>query len=389
MIKVDLTHAQVDVSGIDVSTAHKRLRDISVANSNVWVETPSKITDAEIDRILKIAKEVRTNFDVLFVVGVGGSYAGPFSVYQWFGADFPVEFLGTSFDPTVTQRALAKWKGKRICVNGISKSGTTLETTTTIEAVKPFVKKIYMTLGEKFKERDFTIPEGVGGRFSARDVMYFPLAVAGVDIKRMHDGARAAYKDLQSPYDNEAYKYAIARNKLHPRKAVELFASFYDGLEGLGRWWQQLFGESEGKEGKGLMPVPLTYSRDLHSMGQFVQQGSRIFFETILNVQNPPKTTPPQAVPPFTSEEELLNTVAFKGTVKAHSDAGVPVVVINIERLDAYGFGYMFYFFEIACAMSALLLGVNPFDQPGVEFYKREMRAVLGDALSASLRGAK
>jgi glucose-6-phosphate isomerase len=178
----------------------------------------------------------------------------------------------------------------------------------------------------------------------------------------MHEGARAAYKDLKSQYDNEAYKYAVVRYKLHTqtKKTVEIFASFYDELQGFGRWRQALFGESEGKEGKGLLPVNLTYSRDLHSMGQYVQHGNPIFFETILNIQNPPV-------------ESKLNTAAFKGVVKAHSDAGVPVVVINIDRLDAYGFGYLFYFFEIACAMSAFLLGVNPFDQPGVEFYKKEM----------------
>jgi glucose-6-phosphate isomerase len=169
---------------------------------------------------------------------------------------------------------------------------------------------------------------------------------------------------LENPYDNEAYKYAKARIELHKKKQVEFFASFHEGLEGLGRWWQQLFGESEGKEGKGILPVCLTYSRDLHSMGQYVQQGNQIFFETILNVQNPPIVS-------------KLNDAAFKGTVKAHADAGVPVIILNVERLDEYGFGYMLYFFEIACAISALMLGVNPFDQPGVEFYKKEMRAVL------------
>ena len=366
MITVDLTRAGVDAEGIDVSEHHKKLRDISAENWNVWIETPHKITDAEIDRISAVAAEIRANFDVLFVVGVGGSYNGPFAVQQWLDTDFPIEFLGASFDPTVTARALAKWRGKRICVNGISKSGTTLETTTTIETLKPFAKRIYMTLGERFPERDFTILEGVGGRYSARDVMYLPLAVAGVDIRAMHDGARAAYKKLKGSNDNAAYRYAIARYKLHleKKKNVELFASFYEGLEGFGRWWQQLFGESEGKCGLGLMPVPLTFSRDLHSVGQYIQQGNQIFFETILNVVKPPI-------------ESKLNTAAFKGTVKAHADAGVPVIVLNIERLDAYGFGYMFYFFEVACAMSAMLLGVNPFDQPGVEFYKREMLAAM------------
>jgi len=360
MIRVDLKHAQVDAEGIDVSAAHKRLRDISVENNNVWVELPNTMTDVYFDKVTKTAKEIREKFDVLFVCGVGGSFAAPFAVQQFLDSQFPIEYL-FSFDPMPIEKALKKWKGKRICVNLISKSGTTLETYSTLETIKPFVGRVIHTKGEKWPDKDFTIHDGVGGRYSAREVMYLPLAVAGVDIKAMHEGAQVAYKDLKSQYDNEAYKYAIARYKLHKKKTVELFASFYDGLGGFGMWWQQLFGESEGKEGKGLMPVPLTYSRDLHSMGQYVQQGNQIFFETILNIPNKSK----------------LNTAAFMGTVKAHANAGVPVIIINIERLDAYGFGYLFYFFEIACAMSALLLGVNPFDQPGVEFYKKEMRAVL------------
>jgi len=367
MIKVDLTRAGVDVKGVDISEAHKRLRDISVENWNVWIETPHRITDEEIERTVKTAKEIRDNFDVLFVIGTGGNFACVYTGYHWFDSDFPIEFLGTSFDPMVTDRALRKWKGKRICVNAISKSGVTLETYSALDAVKPFVGRIIHTKGEKWKDRDFTILEGVGGRFSARDLMYLPLAVAGVDVRAMHEGARTAYKVLASPYDNEAYKYAVARYKLHTKgkKTVEIFASFFEGLEGFGWWWQQLFGESEGKEGKGLMPVPLVYSRALHSMGQYVQQGNQIFFETLFNVAKPPI-------------ESKLNAAVFEGTVKAHAGAGVPLIVISVDRLDAYGFGYLLYFFEVACAMSALLLGVNPFNQPGVEFYKKEMHAALG-----------
>jgi len=366
MIKVDLKHAKVDAEGIDVGEAHKKLRDIKPENSNVWIDLPNIVTDAEIEKIISTAKEIRRDFDVLFVVGTGGSFAGAYAGQNWFGADFPVEYLGTSFDPMIIDRALAKWKGKKICANVISKSGTTLEITSTVEVIKQHVKRTIITMGEKYNE-EFAILDGVGGRYSALSAVgYLPLAVAGVDIKAMHDGTRAAFKDLESPYDNEAYKYAIARHKLHheSEKTVEIFASFYEGLEGLGRWWQQLFGESEGKEGKGILPVCLAYSRDLHSMGQYIQQGNQIFFETILNVQKPPI-------------ESKLNSAAYKGTVKAHADAGVPVIIINICRLDAYAFGYLLYFFEIACAISALLLGVNPFDQPGVEFYKKEMRAVL------------
>lgn len=366
MIKVNLKHAKIDAKGIDVAEAHKRLRDIKPENNNVWINLPNIVNDAEIEKIVNTAKEIREKFDVLFVVGTGGSFAGAWAGQNWFGADFPVEYLGTSFDPMIIERAIKKWKGKKICANVISKSGTTLEITSTVEAIKPHVQRTIITMGEKYKEA-FAILDGVGGRYSALSAVgYLPLAVAGVDIKKMHEGARAAFKDLESPSDNEAYKYAIARYILNhqTKKTVEIFASFFEGMEGLGRWWQQLFGESEGKEGKGLLPVCLAYSRDLHSMGQYVQQGNQIFFETILNIAKPPV-------------KSKLNDAAFKGTVKAHADAGVPVVIINAERMDAYGFGYVLYFFEIACAMSALLLGVNPFDQPGVEYYKKEMRAVL------------
>lgn len=365
MIKVDLKHAKIDAKGVDVSAAHKRLRDIKVENDNVWVDLPNIVTDAEIERILKLAKEIRKDYDVLFMVGTGGSYAGPYAAQNWFGTEFPIEYLGTSYDPIPVANALKKWKGKRICANVISKSGTTLETASVYEEIKPFVKRTIFTKGEKYKE-EFVILDGVGGRYSAlSSITYLAMAVAGVDIKAMHNGVRAAYKDFKKP-DNEAYKYAIARYKLHheAKKTVEIYASFFEGLEGTGRWWQQLFGESEGKESKGLLPVCLSYSRDLHSMGQYVQQGNPIFFETLLNIVKPPI-------------ESKLNDAAFKGTVKAHADASVPVIIINIDRMDAYGFGYLLYFFQIACAISALLLGVNPFNQPGVEFYKKEMRAVL------------
>jgi glucose-6-phosphate isomerase len=366
VIKIDIKNAGITKGDVDFAKLHKKLHDTSAENNNVWVKLPSIITDADIAKIQKTAKEIRMNFDVLFVVGTGGSYAGAYAGLNWFDTDFPVVFLGTSFDPTLVDKAIKKWRGKRICANVISKSGTTLEITSTVEAIKPFVKRTIITMGEKYKE-EFAILNGVGGRFSVlSSVGYLPMAVAGIDIKKMHEGARAAYKDLENRFDNEAYKYAMARHKLHneKKKTVEILASFYEGLEGMGRWWQQLFGESEGKEGKGLMPVPLTYSRDLHSMGQYVQQGNQIFFETILNIENPPI-------------QSKYNKAAFIGTVKAHADAGVPVIILNIDRLDEYGFGYLFYFFEIACAMSAFLLGVNPFDQPGVEFYKKEMRVVL------------
>ena len=408
MIKTDLTNAQVNLADIElgkIKEAHAKIRTNKVEDSNVWVELPNLVTDSEIAEIQKMAKYIRENCDVMFVIGVGGSYAGAYAGMQWLcsngecgGKCFPVEYLGISFDPATLKNILEKYKGKRICVNIVSKSGTTLEIISAFNAVAPYATHVVATTSADkgfVKEyatsrgvMSFKILDGVGGRYSALGAVgYLPLAVDGVDIKKMHEGARQAYKDLavSDLQKNEAYKYAAARWLLHKRtgKNVEVLASFFDGLEGLGRWWQQLFGESEGKEGKGLFPVNLVYSRDLHSMGQYVQQGNPIYFETLIDIEKPSvdfaldvKQSEDMLRVPVASMAEL-NRAAFVGTVKAHTDAGVPVVLVKADRLDAAGMGYMFYFFEIACAMSAFLLGVNPFDQPGVEFYKKNMREEL------------
>ena len=407
MIKTDLTHARVNLSDIDsnrIKEAHARIRTNKIEDSNVWVELPNLVTDAEIIEIQKIAKQIRESCDVMFMIGVGGSYAGAYAAMQWLcsngecgGKCFPVEYLGISFDPATLKNILEKYKGKRICVNVVSKSGTTLEIISAFNAVAPYVSMVVSTTGDKGFLREYTtsrgvtsfkILDGVGGRYSALGAVgYLPLAVDGVDIVAMHKGVRQAYKDLAicDLKKNEAYKYAAARWLLHKRvgKSVEVLASFFDGLEGLGRWWQQLFGESEGKGGQGLFPVNLVYSRDLHSMGQYIQQGNPIYFETLIDVIKPSldftmdtKQTEDMLRVPVSSMA-ALNRAAFEGTVKAHVDAGVPVVLLKADKLDAAGFGYMFYFFEIACSMSAFLLGVNPFDQPGVEFYKKNMREEL------------
>jgi len=410
MIKIDLTHSRVnlnDLSNADMqqlAAAHLKIHSNKTADDNIWVELPNIVDDTLLANIKKTAKQIRDNFDVLFVIGVGGSFAGAFSATQWFyetghinGTYFPVEYIGISFDPNALKAVLDKYKGKRICVNVISKSGTTLETISTLNAALPYVSRIIATTGAdtgylrayvvKNKLQSFEIQDGVGGRYSMLgSVGYLPMAVAGIDIDKVHKGAKQAYKDFRSDsvQKNEAYKYAAARYLLYKKqgKAVEIFASFFEGLEGFGRWWQQLFGESEGKQGKGLLPIPLVYSRDLHSMGQYVQQGAPIFFETILDIANSPVD-----VTLNTNEQDnmlkvphaslaKINRAALGGTVKAHS-ASLPVVLVQMQQLDETGFGYLIYFFEIACAMSAMLLGVNPFDQPGVESYKKHMRDEL------------
>lgn len=405
MIKTDLKHARICAKEFNnaeltakIEAAHKKIRTNSAVDSTVWVELPNLVTDNEIKKIQETAAQIRKTCDVLFVIGVGGSFAGAFAAQQWLGNTFPVEYIGTSFDPNTLNALLIKYKDKKICVNVVSKSGMTLEIIAAFNAIAKLAKQIIVTTSanrgylreyaNKHNLQSFTILDGVGGRYSVLGAVgYLPLAVAGADIMEIHKGARKAYQDLLvSDLDkNEAYRYAAARYLLHKKagKNVEVLASFFDGLEGLGRWWQQLFGESEGKAERGLFPVPLVYSRDLHSMGQYVQQGSPKFFETLIDVVknsadvvlDTTSTDSMLCVP--TASLAAINRAAFSGTVKAHADAGVPVVLLRAEKLDASGFGYLLYFFEISCAMSAFLLGVNPFDQPGVEFYKKNMRDEL------------
>jgi glucose-6-phosphate isomerase len=376
-------------------------------------------------RVQATAEWVRENSDVLLVVGVGGSYAGAFAGMQLLGGTdnstpwrggaeiagqvCAVKFIGTSFDPSLIVGFLTNYRDKRVTVNIVSKSGTTLEIIATFNIIEKFMrekypedaeyrKRIILTTSDakgylreyadKHGVTSFSIPDGVGGRYSVlSDAGYLPLAVAGIDVVAMQRGAADAYKGLRAEdlSKNEAYKYAVARYLLHTKamKSVEVIAAFNDGFGGFGRWWQQLFGESEGKNGKGLLPTYLVYSRDLHSMGQFIQQGSPIFFETFVDFKNTAadvKLNTSSAEPALrvpVSSLAAINRAAQNGTIKAHTDAGVPIVVISVERLDAYHFGYMSYFFEVACAMSAFLLEVNPFDQPGVEFYKKNMRVEL------------
>jgi len=371
MLKVDLQHAKLK-EGTVSEEIHDKVW--TPDEWNAWLELPNVMDTNEIK---KTAKEVRGKCDVLAVIGIGGSYLGALAGLQMLGGDFPIEFLGTSFDPTPVHRFLEKYKGKRIAINVISKSGNTLEISSVFEILKSYASEIIITTdANKGYFRDmvnregykaFIVPDGVGGRYSVLSAVgLLPLAVAGINIDKILDGAQKAYKDLQKK-DNEAYKYAIARNDLHKCKSVEVLASFYEGFDAFGRWWQQLFGESEGKESKGIFPVFMVYSRELHSMGQYIQEGSPIFFETMINIVNPPTDL---------NGLNRLNDAAFKGTLKAHA-ANAPVVVLHLDKLDEASFGYLVFFMKVACATSAYILGVNPFDQPGVELYKKEMREIL------------
>jgi len=393
MISIDLKHSKVSPKELDcpalwkkVAATHKIIRDQSGATENAWVELPNSVTADELKRINDTAEWIRKNSDVLLVIGVGGSYLGARAGLQLLAGwnSFPVEFLGTSFDPIPVLAFLEKYKNKRVCVNVISKSGTTMEITAVFDIIKSQMKipkshLIFTTDARKGSLREmatkdgitsFVVPDRVGGRYSSLSAVgLLPFAVAGLDINAIMLGAKQAYSDLNNE-TNAAYKYACTRYILNTKykKDVEVLASFYEKMEAIGWWWQQLFGESEGKNGSGLFVSSMIFSRDLHSMGQYLQEGKPLLFETVINVKKPPNDL-----------LRDLNNAAFLGTVKAHSDAGVPVVILNMEEINSTNFGYLIYFFETACAMSAYLIGVNPFDQPGVEAYKKNMKEILNN----------
>jgi glucose-6-phosphate isomerase len=375
-----------------VHEAHIKIRSTDGGVENAWVELPYSLSDGDIKAIKQKAEWIRKNCDVLLVIGIGGSYLGAYAGLRMLCGNnsFPVEFLGTSFDAVPVIKFLDKYGDKNICVNVISKSGTTKEISCVFEIINEFMHKKYhdrkdyrkriivttdavsgglRKFADKNKLASFVVPDRVGGRYSVLSAVgLLPFSVAGISVDEILKGAKAAYDDLKNE-NNEAYKYAVTRYLLHTKykKSVEVLASFCENTDGFAAWWQQLFGESEGKDGKGLFVSPMIFTRDLHSMGQYLQQGKKIVCETIINAEKP------------TTDSALnrLNRAAFLGTVKAHFSGGVPVTVLNIQGLDSRCFGYAVYFFEIACAMSAYLLGVNPFDQPGVQFYKKEMTESL------------
>jgi len=358
---------------------------------NKWLHLPDTMR-GDLEQIQEAAVWVRKHCDVLLVIGIGGSFLGACSGIKMLQhlVDFPVKFLGLGFDAMPLLKFMEKYKHKRVAINVISKSGTTLEIVAAFNIIEKFFRntaRIFVTTGPRGHMRDyanatgvttFDIPDGVGGRYSVlSSVGLFPFAVAGIDIAEMLDGAKSANLE-------DAKRYAAVRYLLHTKhkKDMEIFASFHENLSQFSRWWQQLFGESEGKQGRGLFPVSMTYTHKLHSMGQYVQQGKPIFFETIIGVDKlpmdlefNPSEHPAMQTPVRTINE--LNRAAYLGTVKAHADAGVPVVLINAPDLSARSFGGLVYMFEVACGVSAYMLDVYPFDQPGVEFYKKNMREFM------------
>ncbi len=407
-----------------VRAAHDLLHKGIGAGSDFlgWVELPVKYDTTEFQAIQKAAEEIRETSEALVVIGIGGSYLGARAAIEMlnhsFYNQFPgrkrsnpqIYYLGQTISPTYTAELLEVLAEKDFAVNVISKSGTTTEPAIAFRLIKELLVKKYGIDGAKRRiyattdrakgalkkladaegYTQFVIPDDVGGRYSVlTPVGLLPIAVSGINIQEMMDGAGAGYQDYQKPdlEKNPAYQYAAARNILYRKgKLVEILVNYEPSLHYFAEWWKQLFGESEGKNQKGIFPAACDFSTDLHSMGQYIQEGRRELMETVLWVEKPRRSL---AIPQdpdnvdglnFLSGQtmEYVNEKAFEGTLLAHHEGGVPNMVIRVPELTPYYFGKLVYFFEKACGLSGYLNAVNPFDQPGVEAYKKNMFALLG-----------
>ena len=392
-----------------VPEIHSQLHSGQVDGTH-WVDYPINYDKKEFAKIQKLAKEIAKTSEVLLVVGIGGSYLGAKAGINMLPRKSSVDvvFAGINFDYSDLGSTLERIKDKDVTVNVISKSGSTVEILSTLNIVERFMKNkykndyksriIFTTSKDKGYLRSYatangietlSVPDGMGGRYSVLcSVGLLPFTCAGINIKKVLEGAFDAYNNLNTSEieNNPAYKYAIYRNLLYRKlgKKIEVFASFSHGLTSFGFWLQQLFAESEGKDGKGLFVCPVAYSTDLHSVGQFIQDGSPILAETFIDVKTPTKDNTLSNIPldspiKFLDGKTMseINRAAYEGTVKAHAESKVPIVSIEIDEINEYNFGYMVYFFELSCAMSGYLLGINPFNQPGVESYKSKMKALL------------
>jgi len=407
-----------------IKLAHQQLHDkTGIGNDFIgWLTLPKDYDKEEFARIQKAAEKIKNDSDILLVIGIGGSYLGARAAIDMLNHSFanvlPKEkrqapqifFLGNSISSTYMKDLMDVLEGKDFSINVISKSGTTTEPAIAFRIFSKLLKEKYgeeeakkriyattdrqkgalKTLSNEEGYETFVIPDDVGGRYSVlTPVGLLPIAVSGVNIQDIMDGAAKAVDDFANPdvSENIAYQYAAARNVLYRKgKTIEMLINYEPGLQYFSEWWKQLFGESEGKDQKGIYPSSANFSTDLHSLGQYVQEGRRDLFETVVKVEQPREN--------LTIEKEendldglnylagktvdFVNNKAFEGTLLAHTDGGVPNLVVSIPKVDAYTFGYLVYFFEKACAVSGYLNGVNPFDQPGVEAYKTNMFVLLG-----------
>ena len=404
-----------------IKAAHEMLHNKSgLGNDFVgWLDLPVDYDKDEFARIKAAAERIKKNTEVFIVIGIGGSYLGARAAIEFLKSpnynalkkDTPdIYFTGNSISSTALSELLQICEGKDVSINMISKSGTTTEPAIAFRVFKEMLiekygkeeaaKRIYATtdrakgalknLADEEGYEEFVVPDDVGGRFSVLTAVgLLPIAVCGADIDKLMEGAASGRKKaLETPYEeNPALLYAAVRNiLLRKGKAVEIVANYEPSLHYVSEWWKQLFGESEGKDQRGIFPAAVDLTTDLHSMGQFIQDGSRIMFETVMELENP-------ALDITVKEEEkdldglnylagktmdFINKSAMRGTQLAHTDGNVPNLVIRIPEQSEFSLGELFYFFEYACGISGYLLGVNPFNQPGVESYKKNMFALLG-----------
>ena len=422
MLRVDLTHTGIEQEikqySEKVKELHKVIHEKTGAGNDFlgWVDWPKEYDYEEVNAIIEASKKINEECDTLVVCGIGGSYLGAASAIEMLNGLFSdskvkIIFMGNTFSSTYTAQVLKYLEDKEFAINVISKSGTTTETSIAFRLVKELaIKKygkakansrIYATTdkarGALKNEsniegyKTFVIPDDIGGRYSVLTAVgLLPIAVSGQDVREILAGAAQARLDFENDNleNNAAYQYAVARYVLNKKGyPVEMFVTYEPHFQKLGEWWKQLFGESEGKEEKGLLPDSVTYSTDLHSLGQFVQEGTKLLFETVFTVSKPQVDL---EIPSDESNLDGLNYLAGKkmsfvnekaceGTLAAHEiDGKVPNVLITMDSMNAFNYGYLVYFFEMACAMSAYLLGINPFNQPGVEIYKKNMFKLLG-----------
>ncbi len=380
-----------------------------------WVDWTENYDKEEYTRIKKAAEKIRKDSEVLVVIGIGGSYLGAKAVIEAMKNYFPTEkeveiiFAGQTLSSTYASQLLKYLENKEFSINVISKSGTTTEPAVAFRLFKELLikkygakeaaKRIYATtdkakgalrvLATKEGYETFIVPDDIGGRYSwFTAVGLLPIAAAGINIDELMKGASQARLDaINNEFeDNACLLYAASRNAIYNKgKDVEILVSYEPKLSFISEWWKQLYGESEGKDFKGVFPASLVYSTDLHSMGQYVQEGKRIMFETVLNVERPEEniilkkeeTDLDQLNYLEGKDLDSVNKMAMQGTILAHVDGGVPNLVLSIEEINAYNIGYLLYFFMFSCGVCCYLTGVNPFNQPGVESYKKNMFALL------------
>lgn len=404
--------------------AHQKIHNKTGAGNEFlgWVDLPNTYDKTEFERIISAAERIKSNSEVLIVIGIGGSYLGARAAIELLNHSFynmlpsdkrktpQILFVGNNISPVYLKDLLQLIEGKELSVNVISKSGTTTEPALAFRIFKEYMEtkygreaakqRIFATtdkargalkkLADAEGYETFVIPDDVGGRFSVLTAVgLLPIAASGADIREIMRGAQDGNTEYASEdFDsNPAYQYVAVRNALYRKgKTIEIMVNYEPSVHFFAEWWKQLYGESEGKDGKGIFPAAVDFSTDLHSMGQYIQDGVRTIFETVINIEKAKCDVEIKSDKDnvdglnFLSGKtmDFVNKKAFEGTVLAHNDGGVPNIIINVPEVNEYYFGKLVYLFEKACGVSGYVLGVNPFDQPGVEAYKKNMFALLG-----------